>query len=125
VEDCGSRNGTHLNGRRITLPTGLQASDRLLIGSYVVVFQGDDEYPLETVDVQAADLSRSRAETGLSIREIEVLRLICAGGSDQQVATGLFISIKTVHSHLDRIRAKTGCRRCVELVRFAIDHGIA
>jgi DNA-binding CsgD family transcriptional regulator len=61
----------------------------------------------------------------LSAREIEVLRLLCAGDSDQQIAEALFISVKTVHSHLDRIRTKTGARRRAEMLRFAMDHGIA
>ena len=48
-----------------------------------------------------------------------------AGDSDQQIADALFISVKTVQSHLDRIRTKSGARRRVELIRFAMDHGIA
>jgi adenylate cyclase len=37
--DFGSRNGTYLNGRRITQPTRLQPGDRLQIGSSQFVFQ--------------------------------------------------------------------------------------
>jgi DNA-binding CsgD family transcriptional regulator len=61
----------------------------------------------------------------LSAREVEVLRLVCAGERDQQIAEALFISVKTVHSHLDRVRDKTGCRRRAELIRYAMDHGVA
>ena len=125
VEDGGSRNGTYLNGRRVAGPALLRPSDRLRIGTFVLVVHTDDEAPLETIDAQASDPTRARVETGLSARELEVLRLVCAGRSDQQIAVELFISVNTVHSHLDRIRDKSGCRRRVELVRFAIDHDIA
>ncbi|SDO88625.1 regulatory protein, luxR family [Nakamurella panacisegetis] len=125
VQDGGSRNGTYLNGRKVSGPAAIRSCDRLLIGDYVVVFQGDEDAPVQTIDAQGRDLTRTRLETGLSARELDVLRLVCAGHGDLQVAGELFISVKTVHSHLDRIRDKTGCRRRVELVRYAIDHGIA
>jgi len=125
VQDGGSRNGTYLNGRKVSGHATLGPCDRLLIGNYVVVFQGEQDAAVETIDAQGPDLTRTRLETGLSARELDVLRLVCAGHGDLQVAGELFISVKTVHSHLDRIRDKTGCRRRVELVRYAIDHGIA
>ena len=125
VQDGGSRNGTYLNGRRVAGSARLRPADRLRIGTFVVVVHADDEVPLETIDAQVSDPTRARLETGLSARELEVLRLVCAGRSDQEIADELFISVKTVHNHLDRIRDKAGCRRRVELVRFAIDHGIA
>jgi DNA-binding CsgD family transcriptional regulator len=124
LTDAGSRNGTFVNGRRVGEPARVGVADRILIGNFVLVIQDDDDAAIETVDSDAGAV-RARVETGLSAREIEVLRLVCAGDSDQQIATALFISIKTVHSHLDRIRTKTGCRRRAELLRFAIDHGLA
>jgi DNA-binding CsgD family transcriptional regulator len=44
--------------------------------------------------------------------------------TDAQIAERLFISIRTVRSHLDRIRDKTGCRRRAELTRLAVQHGL-
>ncbi len=35
----------------------------------------------------------------------------------------LYISIRTVRSHLDRIRDKTGCRRHADLTRLALSEG--
>ena len=122
LEDLGSRNGTYLNGARLIEPAPVKPADRVLIGDYVVVLRSSEDEQLET---RAADGVRSAAETGLSRREVEVLRLICAGRSDQQIADELFVSIKTVHSHLDRIRDKTGARRRPELVRYGIAHGLA
>jgi DNA-binding CsgD family transcriptional regulator len=125
LADAGSRNGTFVNGRRLAEPARVVATDRILIGNFVLVIQGDDEAAIETVGAEDAGANRARVESGLSAREIEVLRLVCAGDSDQQIAATLYISVKTVHSHLDRIRTKTGCRRRAELLRYAMDHGLA
>jgi DNA-binding NarL/FixJ family response regulator len=60
----------------------------------------------------------------LSAREREVLSLLAAGERDQDIAEQLHISVRTVRSHLDRIRDKTGRRRRPELTRLAIEEGI-
>ena len=125
VTDNRSRNGTFVNGRRIESAQRLAPADRILIGNFVVVVRDEECGDVETIAAEDVVAARIHAETGLSAREIEVLRLVCAGDSDQQVAEALFISVKTVHSHLDRIRTKTQCRRRPELVRYAIEHGIA
>ena len=63
--------------------------------------------------------------TALSQREREVLTLVAAGRTDEQVSHELYISVKTVHSHLDRIRDKTGVRRRAELTRLAVRLGLS
>jgi DNA-binding CsgD family transcriptional regulator len=60
----------------------------------------------------------------LTPREKEVMRLVCVGHTDAQIAEELFISTKTVHSHLDRIRDKTGLRKRAELTRWAFEFGL-
>lgn len=52
----------------------------------------------------------------LSVREIEILRLILAGHTYRTAADILFISEKTVDAHLRSIYAKTGVKNKVELV---------
>jgi len=56
----------------------------------------------------------------LSVRERELVTLVAQGRSDAQIAAELYISIRTVRSHLDRIGDKTGCRRRVDLTRLAL-----
>ena len=46
---------------------------------------------------------------GLTPREVEVLRLIARGRSNQEIATELVISINTVTNHVKNILGKTGC----------------
>jgi DNA-binding NarL/FixJ family response regulator len=60
----------------------------------------------------------------ITAREQEILELVADGETDQDIAELLGISIRTVHSHLDRIRDKTGSRRRAELTRLAIERGI-
>ena len=56
----------------------------------------------------------------LSARERELITLVARGRTDAQIAELLFISVRTVRSHLDRIRDKTGCRRRADLTRIAL-----
>jgi predicted ATPase/DNA-binding CsgD family transcriptional regulator len=61
---------------------------------------------------------------GLSTRERELVTLVAQGATDAQIAAQLYISIRTVRSHLDRIRDKTSCRRRADLTRLALAEGL-
>jgi DNA-binding CsgD family transcriptional regulator len=60
----------------------------------------------------------------LSPRERELVTLVAQGHTDAQIAAQLYISVRTVSSHLDRIRDKTGCRRRADLTRLALSAGL-
>jgi DNA-binding CsgD family transcriptional regulator len=60
----------------------------------------------------------------LSARERELVTLVAQGRTDADIAAQLYISIRTVRSHLDRIRDKTGCRRRADLTRLALAEGL-
>jgi predicted ATPase/DNA-binding CsgD family transcriptional regulator/transcriptional regulator with XRE-family HTH domain len=60
----------------------------------------------------------------LSARERELVTLVAQGASNAQIAAELHISVRTVGSHLDRIRDKTGCRRRADLTRLALTAGL-
>ena len=60
----------------------------------------------------------------LSARERELVTLVAQGRTDAQIAAQLYISVRTVRSHLDRIRDKTGCRRRADLTRLALSAGL-
>ena len=59
----------------------------------------------------------------LSARERDLVTLVAGGHTDAQIAGQLFISVRTVGSHLDRIRDKSGCRCRADLTRFALQAG--
>jgi predicted ATPase/DNA-binding CsgD family transcriptional regulator len=60
----------------------------------------------------------------LSARERELVTLVAQGRTNAQIAAQLFISVRTVGSHLDRIRDKTGCRRRADLTQLALRAGL-
>ena len=67
----------------------------------------------------------SRPDPGqLSARERQLVALVAQGRTNAQIAAQLYISIRTVSSHLDRIRDKTGCRRRADLTRLALTAGL-
>jgi predicted ATPase/DNA-binding CsgD family transcriptional regulator len=74
-----------------------------------------------TTPPQPAEASRELPR--LSARERELVTLVAEGRTDAQIAASLFISIRTVRSHLDRIREKSGCRRRADLTRLALQAG--
>jgi pimeloyl-ACP methyl ester carboxylesterase/DNA-binding CsgD family transcriptional regulator len=62
---------------------------------------------------------------GLSGREAEVLRLIAAGRSNQQIADELVLSLNTVRRHVSNIFDKTGVANRTEAAVYARDRGLA
>jgi predicted ATPase/DNA-binding CsgD family transcriptional regulator len=63
--------------------------------------------------------------TGLTPRELEVLRLVAAGRSNREVAATLFISVPTVKRHLTTVLAKLGLPSRTALTAYAHTHGLA
>ncbi|MEO8591128.1 MAG: response regulator transcription factor [Flavobacteriales bacterium] len=61
---------------------------------------------------------------GISERELEVLRLIAQGHSNQEIADALFISLPTVKSHSSSLFSKLQVRRRTEAVHKAKAVGI-
>ena len=56
----------------------------------------------------------------LSADERELVRLVALGRTNAQIAAQFAISVRTVSSRLDRIRAKTGSQRRADLTRLAL-----
>lgn len=57
----------------------------------------------------------------LSVREIQVLRLLATGMKHQEIARQLAINEKTVSTYKTRLLQKLGLRNLVDLVRYAVD----
>jgi DNA-binding NarL/FixJ family response regulator len=72
----------------------------------------------------APGTSVSDALNTLSERELDVLRLMARGRSNNEIATDLFISETTVKSHVARILAKLDLRDRVQAVVFAYESGL-
>lgn len=92
--------------------------------------------PLQTVFLashwikQLEELKKSPAAdnplypAGLTRREVEVLRLVATGASNQQVADVLHISVRTVNTHMTNILNKTGCENRTAATAYAMEHNL-
>jgi len=69
-------------------------------------------------------VSRSSWPAGLSEREVEVLRLLCRGGSKKQVASLLSISPSTVDHHVRHIYEKAEVQSRAGATLFALRHDL-
>jgi two-component system, NarL family, response regulator NreC len=66
----------------------------------------------------------SSSPDDLSQRELEVLRLIALGHTNNEIADQLYLSVRTVESHRAHIQQKLGLTTRSELVRYALDRGL-
>ena len=115
------------NDRAIPFELGRQLAARIP-GAVFVALKGADHLPWfgdagavarallefagvdrpEVESAPPADAARAAADTDLSARELEVLRLVAEGLSDAEIAERLVLSRHTVHRHVANIRTKLG-----------------
>ena len=72
-----------------------------------------------------APVSSSPPPDGLSIRELDVLRLMARGLSNREIGTALFISEHTVANHVRGILRKTDSANRTEATAYAYRRGLA
>jgi DNA-binding NarL/FixJ family response regulator len=70
--------------------------------------------------VQTPASAATAAGSDLSDRELEILTLIGRGQSTREIADKLFLSVKTVEAHRERIKEKLKLRNGTELLRYAM-----
>jgi DNA-binding NarL/FixJ family response regulator len=74
--------------------------------------------------MQSAPAPASALAGGLTQREVDVIRLIAAGRTDQEIADRLVIAVRTVTTHVGNILNKTGAANRAEAASFAVRHGL-
>lgn len=79
---------------------------------------------IQMAKLEPVDAGLDEALDGLTEREGEVLTLIAEGLTNQEIASKLFISIKTVQTHRAHIMEKLNLHDRTELVRYAIRKGL-
>ena len=81
----------------------------------------------------AADLARIEGPTGLGSavdshgltkRELEVLRLLCAGETNREIAADLVVSVRTVDRHVSNLYAKLRVSSRAAATTYAHEHGL-
>lgn len=60
----------------------------------------------------------------LTGREREILQLVAAGYSNKEIADRLCLSVHTVHNHRNRLMEKLGIHDRMELLKYALRHGL-
>lgn len=75
-------------------------------------------------DLKPPQPSKSNSEDTLTHREVEVLRLIVHGHTNNQIAKILNISPRTVEGHRANVMDKLNVHSRVELVEYAEQHGL-
>lgn len=81
---------------------------------------GENVYP-DSIPIVTLGLAKN---TDLTERELEVLRELVAGCSNQEIGERLFISVNTVRSHISTLLSKTGCVTRTELAIRAAKSGM-
>jgi DNA-binding CsgD family transcriptional regulator/pimeloyl-ACP methyl ester carboxylesterase len=121
--------------RMLAAEEGRKVAARIPHARFVLIpgdtIHGDAPAGIAAIESFLADLPEVSQPTSevathhLSTREVEVLRLLAVGRSNQQIADELVISLNTVNRHVSNIYAKTGAANRAEAVGYAHRHGLA
>jgi pSer/pThr/pTyr-binding forkhead associated (FHA) protein len=137
VRDVGSRNGTYLNGERISAERVLRSGDELRVGNSRLVFWQVKEADETTTNEATVSVEPASLPPRLTRRELEVLEVLCrplvsdvpfpGPASVRDMAQGLFVTEAAVKQHLQNLYEKfdipaEGERR-VRLANEAIKRG--
>lgn len=90
-----------------------------------VVSSGNNYYcndlsPVITNKFLGKSKNKDEKVVELTKREVDVLKLICHGFSNQEISEKLFLSQRTVESHRANLIEKTGSKNSIHLVLYAI-----
>jgi pSer/pThr/pTyr-binding forkhead associated (FHA) protein len=112
VDDGLSRNGTFVNGERLSGRRRLSNGDNVRFGNTTMTFRSSG------MDEQATAVARETPELNLSPTQARVLIVLCrpykhgssfaSPATNQQIAEELFLSVDAVKTHLRALFAKFG-----------------
>jgi DNA-binding CsgD family transcriptional regulator len=74
---------------------------------------------------RTARQAAKRAHAGLTARECEIAALVAAGRSNREIGAALFISERTVTTHITNILGKLGYATRAQIAAWAVETGIA
>ncbi len=99
-----------------------QAAGHSLSLDQAVDFAMNLSFPTATM---AAEPVKTEHTGGLTERELEIARLIGQGMTNGEIAVDLVLSKRTVETHASHILAKLGLSNRAQIMRWALDHGLA
>ncbi|MFQ6026079.1 MAG: LuxR C-terminal-related transcriptional regulator, partial [Dehalococcoidia bacterium] len=109
---------------------GDHAKARTLLEEGLTISQELGMRPLAEKLVSLREKAESQPEAppaypdGLTQREVEVLRLVSLGKSDREIAEELFLSTRTINTHVRNILNKTAVVNRTEAATYAAHHGL-
>ena len=86
--------------------------------------QASEATVFETLGIPINDETSVAKQTGLSRRELSILKSLGSGLSNKQIARELWLAEQTVKFHLTNIYRKLGVANRTEAVRYAYRHGL-
>jgi DNA-binding NarL/FixJ family response regulator len=103
-----------------------QSHYSMLITAIRGVLDGQVQVPPDLMADLIAHLRQRPSAQGseLTVRELELLRLIAAGHSTSEIASELYLSVHTVRNHVARILTKLQAHTRLEAVVVAVRHGL-
>lgn len=104
------------------------AEPEAVVSSILAVRQGEKVMSASVVQ-RVLELARpiepaQARDDGLSVRELEILRLIAGGSRNAQIASRLQISDKTVRNHVSRLYGKLAISDRTQAVLYAARNGL-
>jgi DNA-binding NarL/FixJ family response regulator len=113
--------GAHGYVLKSEAPTHLAAAVEAVAQRDLYFSSGISNFVIDSlINSGSGSTEGSIQEIPLTAREIEVLRLLARGNSNKEIATTLFISVRTVETHRRTIHKKLKLNSVAELVRYAI-----
>ena len=137
IRDVGSRNGTYLNGEKISAERVLRSGDELRVGKSRLVFWEIKETEETTAGEATISVAPTQPAPRLTPRELEVLVVLCRplvsddpfpeAVSVRQMAQELFVTEAAIKQHLQNLYDKFAIppegERRVRLANEAIRRG--
>jgi predicted ATPase/class 3 adenylate cyclase/DNA-binding CsgD family transcriptional regulator len=93
---------------------------RMMIPEQALAAQGKAMIP--SWQTSATPVKPPISPAGLTVRELDVLRLLAQGLTDAQIAEHLVLSLHTIHAHLRTIYSKLGVTSRSAATRYAFEH---
>lgn len=137
IRDVGSRNGTYLNGEKISAERVLRSGDELRVGKTRLVFWEVKDGGETTAGQETVSVAPTQPPPRLTRRELEVLVVLCRplvsddpfpeAVSVRQMAQELFVTEAAIKQHLQNLYDKFAIpaegERRVRLANEAIRRG--
>ncbi|NOJ46157.1 response regulator transcription factor [Bradyrhizobium sp. WSM 1744] len=115
-----SRSSGWLSGQSmVMMNSALQSIRSIVRGEQAISDDIARVLAMESLSPSASVLDQLRE------REIEILRQLAAGATTEQIAANLNLSMKIVQNYHYLIKTKTGMRTDAQLVRLAVECGLA